>query len=665
MMMITPRSSHVAKRRRDDMNKNQSSTFIGVSLHSTDSVVFEDSDAGDSLSGSYGSKPKTIRHSEHYIDHKITNTYRLPPGRKSSQGNDNAWFTLSGSSVGELSRKKLEKKSVPTVLAVNDYSPPEMQQRQEQTSSSPRRKTREFPSKFDNHDRITTSKALDQRKRQVEQHQNLSEMEKEARERESALIRKLQNMNDNRSDDKGMQTTLSKKRPLHKEDNNADTTNDMGSEQRTISTVSLSATIDTEPNSAASSMTSTEVAVRRRAEAWEQKIRTIASRDSNVVKSYNPPKPRNSLQSKTIAHSKNIPKFLQLPKSEVVDTTISPRIRDKSDQRRKCNQDVYVTRKSTSPKIEVVDREVSPQILYEMDGEDIAHSECSEDADYVPKYLQSPKKAVHDRIPPAFLFESDQEETESSESSYEDVYETPESLRSQKVVDYNRLPGILFASDREETEYTEADSEFHVIEASKGQKEQRTISPRKKRTRKIPAKIVIHTEDDTSTTCESTHTKSQHSASDDTEEEKEDETEVSKSFIVSLKGFADSDYEPRPTMNQTRKSMLDMSLRLEKNDSPPAKPIRRQLVPYPPAIQQDLESGVLNDDSDDDEPMESVKSDHFGDFALWRSAELANDAKRAGRRTKQRMVAVSIILMIAFGLILFVIVDPLQRWDQR
>ena len=228
------------------------------------------------------------------------------------------------------------------------------------------------------------------------------------------------------------------------------------------------------------------------------------------------------------------------------------------------------------------------------------------------------------------------------------------------------MPEILFASDREETEYTEEDSELDVIEAPKFRKEQHTtISPPKKRTRKIPAEIVIHTEDDTSTTCESTQSESQHCASENTAEESEDETEVSKSFIVSLKAFADSDYEPRPTIEQTRKSMRDISLKLEKIDPPPAKPMRRQLVPYPPAIQQDLESGVINDDSDDDKRIESVKSDHFGDFALWRSAELANDAKRAGKRMKQRMIAVSIILLVAFGLILCVILDPLQKWGQR
>lgn len=92
------------------------------------------------------------------------------------------------------------------------------------------------------------------------------------------------------------------------------------------------------------------------------------------------------------------------------------------------------------------------------------------------------------------------------------------------------------------------------------------------------------------------------------------------------------------------------------------KRARNQIAPHPPTSPHDWGSCVTDESGSNDEIGNSFCSTDILDLALRRSQRLAEASKREGRSTKRMMITISIILSVAFLIILFVVLDPLRRW---
>lgn len=91
------------------------------------------------------------------------------------------------------------------------------------------------------------------------------------------------------------------------------------------------------------------------------------------------------------------------------------------------------------------------------------------------------------------------------------------------------------------------------------------------------------------------------------------------------------------------------------------KRTRNQIAPHPPASPHDSESSVTDESGSNDDIGNSFCSTEILDLALRRSQRLAEASKREGRSTKRTMIIISVILSVAFLVILFVVLDPLRR----
>jgi len=91
------------------------------------------------------------------------------------------------------------------------------------------------------------------------------------------------------------------------------------------------------------------------------------------------------------------------------------------------------------------------------------------------------------------------------------------------------------------------------------------------------------------------------------------------------------------------------------------KGTRNQIAPHPPASPHDSESYDSDESGSNDDIGNSFCSTEILDLALRRSQRLAEASKREGRSTKRTMIIISVILSVAFLIILFVVLDPLRR----